>query len=53
MPVLYAIMVPLEADISGTSTNPARTFGPALISGRWDAVVDLLGRARSPARSWR
>jgi aquaporin Z len=37
MPVLYAIMVPLEADISGTSTNPARTFGPALISGRWDA----------------
>lgn len=37
MPVLYAIMVPLEASISGTSTNPARTFGPALISGRWDA----------------
>src|SRR5262245_35314542 len=25
-------MVPLEAAISGTSTNPARTFGPALIS---------------------
>ena len=37
MPVLYSIMVPLEADLSGTSTNPARTFGPALISGRWDA----------------
>jgi aquaporin Z len=37
MPVLYAIMVPLEASISGTSTNPARTFGPALVSGRWDA----------------
>jgi aquaporin Z len=37
IPVLYAIMVPLEAAISGTSTNPARTFGPALISGRWDA----------------
>jgi aquaporin Z len=36
IPALYAIMVPLEADISGTSTNPARTFGPALISGRWD-----------------
>ena len=36
IPFLYAIMVPLEAHISGTSTNPARTFGPALISGRWD-----------------
>jgi aquaporin Z len=36
-PVLYAILVPLEADISGTSTNPARSLGPAIISGRWDA----------------
>jgi aquaporin Z len=36
MPLLYAVMVPLESPISGTSTNPARTFGPALISGRWD-----------------
>ena len=35
-PFLYAIMVPLEADISGTSTNPARSLGPALISGQWD-----------------
>lgn len=34
-PVLYAIMVPLEAAISGTSTNPARSLGPAVISGQW------------------
>jgi hypothetical protein len=37
-------MVPLESHISGTSTNPARNFDPALISGRWDGMVDLLGR---------
>ena len=36
IPCLYAVMVPLEAHISGTSTNPARTFGPALISGGWN-----------------
>jgi aquaporin Z len=36
IPFLYAAMVPLEAPISGTSTNPARTLGPALVSGRWD-----------------
>lgn len=35
-PVLYAIMVPLEADISGISTNPARSIGPAVISAQWD-----------------
>jgi aquaporin Z len=34
-PILYAIMVPLEAVISGTSTNPARSLGPAVISGQW------------------
>lgn len=35
-PFLYAIMIPLEAAISGTSTNPARSLGPAVISGMWD-----------------
>lgn len=34
-PILYGIMVPLEAAISGTSTNPARSLGPAVISGQW------------------
>jgi aquaporin Z len=35
-PFLYAIMVPLEAAISGTSTNPARSLGPVAISGQWE-----------------
>ncbi len=34
-PFLYAIMVYLEAPVSGTSTNPARSFGPSVISGVW------------------
>lgn len=34
-PFLYAVMVFLEAPVSGTSTNPARSLGPALISGEW------------------
>jgi aquaporin Z len=34
-PFLYAVMVYLEAPISGTSTNPARSLGPAFISGDW------------------
>jgi aquaporin Z len=36
-PFLYAVMVYLEAPVSGTSTNPARSFGPSLISGAWPA----------------
>lgn len=36
-PVLYAIMVFAEAPVSGTSTNPARSLGPSIISGNWAA----------------
>lgn len=34
-PFLYAVMVCVESPISGTSTNPARSFRPAVISGQW------------------
>ena len=36
MPPLYGVMVPMEAAFSGTSTNPARSFGSAVISGQWE-----------------
>jgi aquaporin Z len=35
-PPLYSLMVWAEAPISGTSTNPARSLGPALVSGEWE-----------------
>ena len=35
IPLLFAILVPLEAGISGTSVNPARSLGPSVISGVW------------------
>lgn len=34
-PFLYAVMVYLEAPVSGTSTNPARTIGPSLVASAW------------------
>lgn len=34
-PPLYGIMVWAEAPLSGTSTNPARSLGPSVISGQW------------------
>ena len=34
-PFLYGFMVYAESPISGTSTNPARSLGPAFISGKW------------------
>lgn len=47
-PFLYAVMVYVESPISGTSTNPARSLGPAIISGAWEGwwvywVGPLLG----------
>lgn len=34
-PFLYAVMVYIEAPLSGTSTNPARSLGPSVVSGDW------------------
>lgn len=49
-PLLYALLVFAEAPISGTSTNPARSLGPAVISGQWNGwwiywLGPLLGAA--------
>lgn len=44
LPALYALMVALEAPVSGTSTNPARSLGPAVIAWHWPGFwVYLLG----------
>ena len=36
--VLVALYIAFESPISGMSTNPARTFGPALYAGYWHAL---------------
>jgi len=35
MPIIYCLMVFIESPVSGTSTNPARSFGPAVVSRIW------------------
>ncbi len=43
-PFLYAAMVYVESPISGTSTNPARSLGPAIVSGQWEGWwIDWVG----------
>jgi aquaporin Z len=37
MPPLYCVMVYAEGALSGTSTNPARSLGPSVVSGIWTA----------------
>lgn len=48
IPPLFAWLVWWEGPLSGASTNPARSFGPALLSGEWGSfwifiVGPLLG----------
>ena len=63
IPPLYCLMVYAEGPLSGTSTNPARTIGPAVISGCWSShwlfwVAPLAGAAfavalfQLPALKW-
>jgi len=51
-----ATFISLEAPLSGMSMNPARSFGPALVAGRWDGIwiyfaAPLLGMLLA-AESW-
>jgi len=51
-PPLYSLMVWAERSISGTSTNPARSLGPALISGQWQGGWIYFGSVRCLGPSW-
>jgi hypothetical protein len=47
-------MVYVEAPISGTSTNPARSLGPAIVSGQWQGFwIYLLGPVIGMLGGWR
>jgi len=35
---LVALYIVVEAPVSGTSMNPARTFGPTLLAGTWHSL---------------
>ena len=40
--LLFDILV--GGPLTGAAVNPARAFGPALVSGQWVAHIGLLGR---------
>ncbi len=46
MSPMYAVMVSIEAPWTGTSTNPARSLGPAVATGTWSGFwIYLVGPA--------
>ena len=50
MSPMYAVMVSLESPWTGTSTNPARSLGPAVVTGTWQGFgIYLLGPALGAA----
>jgi aquaporin Z len=52
-PPLYAVMVYLEAPISGTSTNPARSLGPEFAAAAWQYWwVYWIGPAAGAVLGW-